>query len=76
MEDACAIVCTPSHRTEGNDTMSQDRPRTMERTQISLRPYQAEYVRDNEAFNLSGFVREHLDEKIPTERVPDSQNDS
>ncbi len=56
--------------------MSQDRPRTMERTQISLRPYQAEYVRDNEAFNLSGFVREHLDEKIPTERVPDSQNDS
>jgi len=47
----------------------------MERTQISLRPYQVEYVRDNEAFNLSGFVREHLDEEIPVDRVPDDLTD-
>jgi hypothetical protein len=43
----------------------------MERTQISLRPYQAEYVRDNEAFNLSGFVREQLDDVIPDDAVPE-----
>lgn len=48
----------------------------MERTQISLRPYQAEYVRDNEAFNLSGFVREHLDEEIPADRIPDESTDN
>ena len=47
----------------------------MERTQISLRPYQAEYVRDNEAFNLSGFVREQLDDVIPDERVPEHRTD-
>lgn len=47
----------------------------MERTQISLRPYQAEYVRDNEAFNLSGFVRQQLDDVIPESEVPEHQSD-
>lgn len=39
---------------------------------IYLRPYQKEWEADTESFNLSGFVREKLDEEvIPDDKIPE-----
>jgi flagellar biosynthesis chaperone FliJ len=43
----------------------------MEQKLIQLRDYQKEYEENNESFNISGFIREKLDEEIiPQEQIP------
>ena len=44
----------------------------MEQKIIQLREYQKQYEEDTERFNLSGFVREKLDEEvIPDDQIPE-----
>lgn len=40
---------------------------TMKRVNVSIREDQHEWARNNESFNLSGFIREKLDEEMSDE---------